>query len=116
MWEEENGVFLNYNVKYNICVNRHGKVIVENTMRRIPLFLFIEASPSPKLMVDDLPDDIEVESHQFRFLCSTIHTNNHFKSIFYFEKKLYLIDDCNHKLQIFTKKYKNTMFKLLFII
>ena len=50
-----------------------------------------------KLTVDDLPDEIYVDGNEFKFLCCTIHSQKHFRSIFYIDKKLYLIDDLDNR-------------------
>ena len=47
--------------------------------------------------MDDLPDDVFIDGYQFKFLCCTIHYRKHFRSIFYLEKKLYLIDDLDNR-------------------
>ena len=74
----------------------------ENKMNNMPPFLFVENNANnilnrEKITVDDLPNEIYVDSQKYIFLCCSIYRAGHFKSIFYFEKKLYLIDDCDSK-------------------
>ena len=66
-----------------------------------------------KLTVDDLPDEIYVDGNEFKFLCCTIHSQKHFRSIFYIDKKLYLIDDLDNRN---VNKLHHIRFKQLFII
>lgn len=98
-----NELLLNYNrlkIKCDICLNI--TLSKENKMNNMPPFLFVENNANnilnrEKITVDDLPDEIYVDSQKYIFLCCSIYRAGHFKSIFYFEKKLYLIDDCDSK-------------------
>ena len=98
-----NKLMLNYNQSKIQCDYCFKKTLnVENKMKNNPPFIFVENHANNslnriKVTVDELPDEIFVDSHKYIFLFCSIYRAGHFKSIFYFEKKLYLIDDCDSK-------------------
>ena len=80
-----------------------------NFVNNDPCWLICEIDTHLELTYDVLPKIIFFNNINYKLLCCTFNVeNNHFRSIFYINKKCYLIDDMNaHYVSIITGEMKN---------
>jgi len=97
----------------DLCSECKAPIISEITFENNPNFLFIESIYS-NIFFNDLPKTINIRGISYKILCSTIHQNDHFLSIFSINDYLFKIDDLDRSfvhLKNNLKKRKNFILK-----
>jgi hypothetical protein len=96
-----------------LCSECKAPIKSEITFENNPNFLFIESIYS-NIFLNDLPKTINIRGISYKILCSTIHQNDHFLSIFSINDYLFKIDDLDRSfvhLENNLKKRKNFILK-----
>ena len=87
------------------CKNCKKNITCEILFDNNPNFLFLE-SINYNILFNELPKIITIRGIYYKLLCSTIHKNNHFTSIFLINDYIFKIDDLDQSF-ILLENYQN---------
>lgn len=97
----------------DICSECQSKITCEINFENNPNFLFIESIHS-NILYNDLPKIAKINGKSYKLLCSTIHQNDHFSSLFLINNFIFKIDDLDKSfinLDFDLNKRKNKILK-----
>jgi hypothetical protein len=89
----------------SICKNCKRNITCEIFFDNNPNFLFLE-SINYNILFNELPKIVAIRGIIYKLLCSTIHKNNHFTSIFLINDYIFKIDDLDQSF-ILLENYQN---------
>jgi hypothetical protein len=84
-------VSLKYTCKES-CQRCKNKLILNTSFLVTPPWVFIQTNKNA-IYVNELPKILVFGNKSNQFLCATIYSNEHFRSIFYLNSRFFLFDD-----------------------
>jgi hypothetical protein len=93
------------------CDNCRGNISCDILFENKPNFIYVESINS-NILLSELTKLISIGGISYRFLCSTIHKNEHFFSVFEINNNLFKIDDLDQSfIHIDHKTKRNNIMK-----
>ncbi|CAF0991642.1 unnamed protein product [Brachionus calyciflorus] len=91
------------------CTRCKKDITTNINFKNSPIFIFIQSADA-NITVRELPNTVEIQNRNYKFVCGTIHMPGHFLGVFDFKKKLYIVDDLKKNVKLYDGSYHKTLF------
>ena len=80
------------------CLTCKNQLFISVSFISDPTWIFIQTNLKNAIYANELPKKLIFGNKTYQFICATIYSKNHFRSIFYLNSAFYLFDDLSNSL------------------